>query len=387
MSRRIDVGFIPLLDAAPLIVALEIGFAAEEGLDLALHREMSWASLRDRLIWGRYHAAHMLAPVVVAQSAGLGAGDEPFDALMLLSVNGATIGVRPALAAAMGAEGLDFQDAAATGRALLAAAGDRLRFGVPFHFSTHAELVSCWLDSLGGGGVVEMATVPPPRMAAAIAAGEVDAFCVGEPWGSVAAEMGVGELILAGSSIWRFAPEKALAMTRRQVEAEPEPAAALMRAVWRAAQWTADPANAGTLTEILGRPAYLDVSPEILERPLRGRLTVNARGAERPAPGVIGFFEGAASFPWRSQALWLAEALARRTGADRAGLRAAARSSFRTDLFRDVLGPIGADLPGASEKLEGAMPTRTAVASTLGRLQLGPDSFFDGAVFDPSAGD
>ena len=65
MSRRIDVGFIPLLDAAPLIVALEIGFAAEEGLDLALHREMSWASLRDRLIWGRYHAAHMLAPVVV----------------------------------------------------------------------------------------------------------------------------------------------------------------------------------------------------------------------------------------------------------------------------------------------------------------------------------
>ncbi|PJN95499.1 nitrate transporter, partial [Amaricoccus sp. HAR-UPW-R2A-40] len=69
------------------------------------------------------------------------------------------------------------------------------------------------------------------------------------------------------------------------------------------------------------------------------------------------------------------------------GLRAAARSSFRTDLFRNVLGPIGADLPGASEKLEGAMPTRTAVASTLGRLQLGPDSFFDGAVFDPSAGD
>jgi ABC-type nitrate/sulfonate/bicarbonate transport system substrate-binding protein len=387
MSRRIDVGFIPLLDAAPLIVALEIGFAAEEGLDLALHREMSWASLRDRLIWGRYHAAHMLAPVVVAQSAGLGAGDEPFDALMLLSVNGATIGVTPPLAAAMGAPALDFQDAAATGRALLAAAGGRLRFGVPFHFSTHAELVSHWLDRLGGRGRVDLATIPPPQMAAAMAAGEVDAFCVGEPWGGVVAELGVGELILAGSSIWRFAPEKALAMTRRRLEAEPEPAAALMRAVWRAARWTADPANAGTLAEILARPAYLDVSPEILERPLTGRLVVDARGTERKAPGVIEFFAGAASFPWRSQALWLADAIARRTGADRAGLRAAARSSFRTDLFRDVLGPIGADLPGASEKLEGAMPTRTAVASTLGRLQLGPDSFFDGAVFDPSAGD
>ena len=387
MTRRAEVGFLPLLDAAPLVVALEIGFAAEEGLDLALHREMSWASLRDRLIWGRYHAAHMLAPVVVAQSAGLGAGDEPFDALMLLSINGETIGVAPALASAMGAGALDFQDAAATGRALLAAAGERLRFGVPFHLSTHAELVGYWLDRLGGGGVVELATIPPARMATAMAAGEVDAFCVGEPWGSVAAEGGVGKLILAGRSIWRFAPEKALAMTRRQVEAEPGRAAALMRAVWRAARWAADPAHACTLAEILGRPAYLDVSPEVLERPLTGRLVVNARGAERAAPGCVEFFAGAANFPWRSQGLWLADAIARRTGADRARLRAAARSSFRTDLFRDVLGPIGADLPGASEKLEGTMATRTAVGSSLGRLQMGPDSFFDGAVFDPSAGD
>ena len=75
MSRRVEVGYVPLLDAAPLVIAAEMGFAAEEGLDLVLNRELSWAALRDRLIWGRYAAAHMLAPVVIAQTAGIGAGD------------------------------------------------------------------------------------------------------------------------------------------------------------------------------------------------------------------------------------------------------------------------------------------------------------------------
>ena len=114
---------------------------------------------------------------------------------------------------------------------------------------------------------------------------------------------------------------------------------------------------------------------------------VDAHGRELRVPRAIEFFAGAASFPWRSQALWIAEALARRTGGDRARLRAAARASFRTDLFRQVLGPIGADLPGASEKLEGAMATQTAVASTLGRLLLGPDRFFDGAGVRSRSGD
>ena len=141
-----------------------------------------------------------------------------------------------------------------------------------------------------------------------------------------------------------------------------------------------------TAAELVGGAGYLDVSPEILERVIAGRLVVDAQGREVRVPRAIEFFAGAASFPWRSQALWIAEALARSTGADRTRLRAAARTSFRADLFRSVLGPIGADLPGASEKLEGAMTTQTAVASTLGKLLLGPDRFFDGRVFDPTVG-
>jgi ABC-type nitrate/sulfonate/bicarbonate transport system substrate-binding protein len=388
MNRRIDVGYVPLLDAAPLVIAVEMGFAAEEGLDLALHPEASWAALRDRLIWGRYAAAHMLAPVVIAQTAGIGAGDAALDALMVLSVNGDMIGAVPALAAEIAAAGGDPRDAAATGRALAAAAaGRRIRLGVPFPLSMHAALVEYWLAGCGAVGGVELVTIPPPRMAGAMAAGEIDAFCVGEPWGSVAVEIGAAELILPGAAIWEFAPEKVLAMPRAAVEADPPLAAALMRAVWRASRWLGEGANVMTAAELVGAPSYLDVPPEILERALTGRMVVDGRGRELRVPRAIEFFEGAAGFPWRSQGLWIAGALARSTGADPARLRAAARASFRTDLFRSVLGPIGADLPGASEKLEGAMETETAVASTLGRLMLGPDRFFDGRVFDPMEGD
>lgn len=382
MSRRIDVGYVPLLDAAPLVVAAEIGFAAEEGLTLALHREASWATLRDRLLWGGYDAAQMLAPVVVAQTAGLGPGEAALDALMVLSVNGDVIGAAPALATAIDAAGGSFLDAAATRRALLTAHAAPLRFGVPFPLSTHAALVDRWLAA--GHTLV---TVPPARMAAAIEAGVIDAFCVGEPWGSVAVELGTARLVLPGAAIWQFAPEKVLAMPRAAVDADPERAAALLRAVWRAARWLGDPANAMTAAELVGAPQHLDVSPEILERCLSGRLVIDGDGREIRVPRAIEFFAGAASFPWRSQALWFADWLARTTGADRSRLRAAARASFRSDVFRRVLGPIGADLPGASEKLEGAMANETAVASTLGTLLLGPDRFFDGAVFDPVEGD
>ena len=118
--------------------------------------------------------------------------------------------MRPTLARRIAA---DFLDAGAAGRALIAAADGRLRFGVPFPYSMHAELLHYWMESLGEPAI-EVHTVPPSRMAGAIAAGEIDAFCVGEPWGSVAVERGAAELILPGAAIWRFAPEKVLAARR-----------------------------------------------------------------------------------------------------------------------------------------------------------------------------
>ena len=316
MSRRIDVGYVPLLDAAPLIIAAEMGFAAEEGLELALHREMSWAALRDRLIWGRYaRRAHAGAGGRSPRPPGLGVGDAALDALMVLSVNGDMIGAAPALAARDRRGGRRLpRRRRHRPRARRRGAGRPLRFGVPFPLSMHAALVDYWLGraaALADG--VSLVTVPPPRMAAAMAAGEIDAFCVGEPWGSVAVEIGAAELILPGAAIWRFAPEKVLAMPREAVEAEPERAAALMRALWRAARWIADPANAMTAAELARAGPRISTSrPRSSSGPARAARRRRAAATSARVPRAIEFFAGAASFPWRSQALWIAEA----TGAD-----------------------------------------------------------------------
>jgi two-component system, oxyanion-binding sensor len=381
----VDVGFVPLVDAAPLVVAREIGFAAEEGIDLILHREGSWATQRDRLAWGQFKAAHMLAPMAVALSAGLGGLTFPVDALCVLSVNGSMIGVRPDLADRMGAADLDFLDARSMGLRLAKAVRGPLRFGIPYPFSMHALLVSYWLENLGGEKPPEfqLVVVPPPLMADAIAQGDIDAFCVGEPYGTVALERGAADLILPTAAIWRFAPEKVLAVNRHWLDEDRDTAGALLRAVWRASQWIAKPENAGTTTELLALEPYLNVPPDILERVIRGRIVVNGHGRSAHVPRAIAFFDAAATFPWRSQAAWIADALARQTGADPVTLRQIARSCFRSDFYRATLDPIGADLPGASEKVEGALEQRTEVASTLGRLILGPDTFFDGRVFDP----
>ncbi|MEC9434709.1 MAG: CmpA/NrtA family ABC transporter substrate-binding protein [Pseudomonadota bacterium] len=390
MTNRgaVEVGFIPLVDCAPLVVAREMGFADEEGLDLSLRKANSWSAVRDRLALGALDAAHMLAPVPVAMSIGLGGRPAPLDALSVLSVNGDVVGVSPAVARRMRAGGAmpGFDDAEGVGRRLIGAVDGRLRLGVPFPFSMHAELLYYWLGALGleAPQALDVRTVPPPQMAQAMADGEIDAFCVGEPWGSIAVENGVAELILPGSAIWGFAPEKVLAVRRGWPDEEPETARALMRAVWRAGRWLSDPSHRITASELLSRPDYVNVSAEIIDRALSGRLVVNPQGDERDAPRFLEFFDGAATFPWRSQAIWIATRLAARNGLDRAEAARVARDCFRTDLYRENLGLIGADLPGASEKLEGALDTPTAVASAAGRMILGPDRFFNGEVFDPT---
>ncbi|MDF0602536.1 ABC transporter substrate-binding protein [Psychromarinibacter sp. C21-152] len=388
-ATRLAVGFIPLLDAAPLVVAQEMGYAAEESLDLDLLRAPSWSSLRDMLVFGRVQAAHMLAPVPVAAALGLGGAGAPLAAVSVLSVNGNVIGTSRALAARLRDQGhaFGFDDAGAAGRALIAAAPQPLRIGVPFPFSMHAELLYYWLSALGlpAPQGVDIRTVPPPLMAEAIAAGEIDAFCVGEPWGSIVVEQGVGELLLPGRAIWSFAPEKVLAARTDWATAEPDLLGRLIRAVWRAGRWLDAPGSRSLAAEILARPEYLDLDAEVLDRGLTGRITIAATGEQRDVPGNLEFHRGAASFPWRSQAAWIAVQLAARTGLDRAAAARTGSGTFRSDLYRAALAATKADLPGASAKLEGALAEETAVASDGGHLFLRPNRFFDRRIFDPDA--
>ena len=383
----LPVAYMPLVDAAPLIVAREMGFDHAEGISLDLRPAPSWSSLRDMLAFGHVDAAHLLSPVPVAMALGLGGIATPLSAVSVLSLNGNVIGVGTQLAERLIDQGygFDFTDAAAAGAALAKAADEVLVFGVPFPFSMHVELLRYWIAGTKlASKQVEIRTVPPPLMAQALAGGEIDAFCVGEPWGSFAVDDSVGALLLPGKAIWTCAPEKVLAVRNDWAETEPHLLGSLMRTVWRAGRWLSNTDSRTTTSEMLSRKTYLNVSPELIDRALMGEFAISARGEQRSVEGFVEFFDGAATFPWRSQAKWVAHQLALRNGLDVGTAERQAAKVFRSDLYRRELQGLGVETPGASEKLEGALSESTAVASANGSLILSRNVFFDRRIFEPA---
>lgn len=387
-TTAISVGYVPLVDAAPLIVAQEMGFAAGEGLTLDLVQAPSWSRLRDALSVGQVQAAHMLAPVPVAAALGIGGGAARFEVISVLSVNGTMIGLSRALAATLRDTGHDFDllDAEKAGRALIAGASAPLRIGVPFPFSMHAELVYHWLSALGlpSPQSLIVRTVPPPLMVEAIAAGEIDAFCVGEPWASQAVAQGAGALLLAGKAIWSWAPEKVLATHADWAGAHPDLSARLIRAIWRAGRWLDQPDSRALAAELLARPGYLGVAADVIDRALTGSFDIGMGLGQRDTGAFLNFHDGAAQFPWRSQAAWIGSQLAARTGLDRENAARTAERTFRSDIHRAALAGTSAFLPAASSRVEGAFARDSQVTGTHGMLNSPRNAFFDGTIFDPS---
>ena len=402
MSRhRARIGFIPLVDAAVLVAARELDFAAAEGVELELHRETSWSNIRDKVAFGLFEGAQMLAPMPIAMRLGLGSVAHEAVAPFVLSVNGNAISVTRELAAAMTAappeggplpsQGPTLQVLAALGEGVRELSRRRaapLTFGVPFPFSCHAyELRHCLAHAgLATGREVEIVVVPPPLMVDALRAGKLDGFCVGEPWNSVAVDAELAEIVLPGARVWQFAPEKVLALRQEWAESNQEALFALLRALYKAASWADKAENHVTLSEILARGGYLDLPAEIIERSLAGRLTLAPDGRQGLFEDFLVLQRKAATFPWRSFALWIYAQMVRAGQVQHSPARLeSVRQAFRPDLYRAALGPAGVDLPGASEKVEGALADATPVASRAGKLFLGPDRFFDGTVFDPKA--
>ncbi|MGR3542647.1 MAG: ABC transporter substrate-binding protein [Hasllibacter sp.] len=377
MRRPVAFGYVPLVDAAPVLVARALGFDADEGLRIEPSAQPSWAALRDLLALGHLEAAHILSPVPVAMRMGLGGMEGALDVLALLSVNGNTVGVSAGRSAAVRAEGwAGFDGDAAAAAPLL----EGLRIGVPFAISTHALLLR-YLMERTGRPAPDLRAVPPPRMADALDAGEIDAFCVGEPWGSAAVDAGLAEIVLTGRDIWAAAPEKALAVPGG---ADPGLSAALIRALVRAGDWLARPANLTLAGEILTSGALTLPQPTV-ERALAGRIVPRRGAAPVAVPGLLRLGGGAAQFPWRSQGAWIGRRLALAHGGDPAAATRTGAAVFRSDLHRAALAGSGADLPSAGAKLEGALERAEPVASAGGRLAIGPDRFFDGAIFDMQA--
>ncbi|GGC92365.1 CmpA/NrtA family ABC transporter substrate-binding protein [Chelatococcus reniformis] len=394
MSEIVRAGFIPLLDAAPLIVAARLGFAEAEGLTLDLARETSWANIRDRVAIGHFDVAHMLAPIPVAAALGLLPLAAPMIAPFSFGLGGNAVTLSRPLWQALAAAGAGTGGApAAVGAALaqviaarLAAGQPQLTLAVVFPFSAHNYELRYWLAACGiePDRDVRIVVVPPPFVVDALREGVVDGVCVGEPWNSLAVEAGVGVIAVTGAAIWRSGPEKVLGMRTDWAESHAETLAALLRALYHASLWCGAPQNRAELARLLAGPDLLDKPAPILEAALDGRQVIADVAAGEPHGPLLTFGGPAATFPWASHALWFYSQMVRWGHAGyRPDAVLAARRAYRPDLYRAALKPWDVDLPSANAKVEGALTAPTAVASTRGRLVLGPDGFFDGRIFDP----
>jgi NitT/TauT family transport system ATP-binding protein len=262
--------------------------------------------------------------------------------------------------------------------------GEPLRFAVVHPHSGHNYELRYWLAACGvAEGGIEIVIVPPPLMADALRAGNIDGYCVGEPWNTAAALSGSGRIATVKAAIWRSSPEKVLGAGAKWAEANPEALAALLRALYRAAIWCADKANHAELASLLSSPTYLGKPEEWMLPALSGRIRIGGEG-ERLVEDFFIPLAKAATFPWKSHALWFYTQMVR-WGQIRhsPAHEAIARDSYRPDIYRSALKPLGVPLPGANAKVEGALTVATPVGSAGASLTLGPDGFFDGGIFDP----
>lgn len=391
----VQAGYIPLNDAAILIIAKEKGFAAEEGIDLKLHKETSWATLRDKLAIGLFDVAHLLAPMPVADACNL--FPLPLDIVvpMALGLGGNMITISRAIwELHLGEADQGSFDPVRAGsqiRRILHQRRDQnlplLKIGVVHPYSAHNYELRYWLAGCGinPDRDVDIVFLPPSMMPAALEAASIDAYCVGEPWNSVAIRNSFGLLVTTKSHIWRSSPEKVLGVRRSFCEEQTDAYDALLRALHKAAVWIDRQENISETCQILSHPNYIGI-PEIQLHPgFSGRIQTGfGTPSHLDLPDFYISSDRAANFPWPSHALWFYSQMIRWHHATWSPETAhLVCQSYQPDHLRRALAPLGVSLPMENQKIEGACSRPTAIATNSGELTIGPDGFFDERLFDP----
>jgi two-component system, oxyanion-binding sensor len=294
MTPSLNIGFVPLLDAALLILAREIGFDETNGVAFQLNREMAWATIRDKLHFGIFDAAHMLAPAAVALSSGLEPHRTPLFAPVTLGLNGNAIVVAPWLAEALAlVSNDDIPSESGTAsllgdvaRARVAAGKPPLCFGVVYSFSSHIYFIRRWLRLAGlhDASLYRLQIVPPPFVRDTLKRGLIDGFCVGAPWGDLAVRAGAGHLVHPTVEMVPDCPEKVLAFRAEALTTGDDRWRSATRAIVETARWLACPGNAARASEILSVGGYLDTPPEVLFANLTGTMHIHPGGKTREVP-------------------------------------------------------------------------------------------------------
>lgn len=372
---KVVLGFIALTDAAPLIVAKEKGLFDKHGLTgVEVNKQASWGATRDNLVLGSeancIDGAHILSPMPYLISTGkVTQNNVPVPMYLLARLNYDSQGISVSNEYKDSKAGLD----SAPLKEIFAkkkADGKDVKIAMTFPGGTHDLWIRYWLAA---GGIdpdkdVSTIVVPPPQMVANMKVGNMDAFCVGEPWNEQLVNQGIGFTACTTGEIWKRHPEKALGMRAAWVDKNPKAAKALLMAVMEAQQWCDKIENKEEMAAILGKRQWFNVpTTDVLGR-LKGDINY---GNGRVAKGTglqMKFWAGGVSYPFKSHDTWfVAEDIRWGKFDPSTDIKALVDKVNREDLWRDAAKTIGAstvDVPKSTSR--------------------GKETFFDGKVFDPA---
>ena len=297
--KEVKVGFIPLTDCASVVIASVMKFDEKYGIKIMPSKEASWAAVRDKVVNGELHAAHVLYGLVYGVHLGIGGPKKDMAVLMSINNNGQAITLSNQLR----------DKGATTGETLKKLIDTDKRdytFAQTFPTGTHAMWLYYWLANYGIDPFrdVKNITVPPPQMVANMRVGNMDGFCVGEPWGNRAIADNIGFTAVTTQDIWKDHPEKVLGSTAEFVQKYPNTARAMIMAMLEASKYIDVMANRRKVAGIIAEKSYVNCPVEVIDQRLEGKYE-NGLGKKWNDPNYMKFYnDGAVNFPYLSDGMW-----------------------------------------------------------------------------------
>lgn len=298
--EEVKIGFIPLTDCASVVMASVLGFDKKYGVKIIPTKEASWAGVRDKLVNGDLHMAHVLYGLIYGVQMGIGGPKKDMAVLMNLNHNGQAITLSKALADKKAVDGASLAK-------LMNTEKREYTFAQTFPTGTHAMWIYYWLSTYGINPMkdAKVITVPPPQMVANMRVGNMDGFCVGEPWNHRAIMDGIGVTAATTQEIWKDHPEKVLGCTDEFVKKHPNTARAVMMAIIEAGRWIdSGLQNKLKMAETIAARAYVNTGVDAINQRILGRYQ-NGMGKTWDDPNHMKFFnDGTVNFPYLSDGMW-----------------------------------------------------------------------------------
>jgi len=299
-KTEVKIGFIPLTDCASVVMASVLGIDQKYGVKIIPTKEASWAGVRDKLVNGELDFAHVLYGLIYGVQTGIGGVKKDMAVLMTLNRNGQAITLSKKLAEKGAVDGPSLAK-------LMASEKREYTFAQTFPTGTHAMWLYYWLASVGVNPLkdAKVITVPPPQMVANMRVGNMDGYCVGEPWNHRAIIDGIGVTATTTQDIWKDHPEKVLGTTGEFVKKYPNTARAVTAAILEAGRWIdASLSNKNKMAETIADKAYVNTGVDAINQRILGRYQ-NGMGKTWDDPNHMKFYdEGAATFPYLSDGMW-----------------------------------------------------------------------------------